>query len=517
MAKYLLPHAQTKGNDDALIDERGSTSWLELNNRVNQLIAAMRAIKLEAGDVIGIFSGNCREYFEIVAAASHAGVTYVPINWHFTADELAYVTDNSGCKLLFIEDQFAHLADDLNEVQTVCIRGGSDSNGATAMHYEAWLEDHSSAEPENQAFGATMFYTSGTTGKPKGVKGKTASEGPPPIEILEMMSAGITGMLSIPAAGRTLLSGPVYHSAQWAFTFPLLVGGSTVVMRHGFDAAETLRLIDEHKITNTHFVPIQFKRMLSLDQASREAFDGSSLQVCWHGAAPCSPETKRAMIDWWGPIVGEYYGSTEGAIISVATAEEWLAKPGTVGKPSAIMEVTIMGENGISLPAGETGDVYVRNLMGSDFEYHNEEEKTAAAHASPGVYTFGDVGHIDADGYLFLSDRKIDMIISGGVNIYPAEVEGVLTAHPAVEDVAVFGIPNDEYGEEVKAAVCLKNGNHASDELSAALIDYCREQLAGYKAPKSIDYHDQLPRIESGKLAKATLRAPYWESSGRKI
>jgi long-chain acyl-CoA synthetase len=223
------------------------------------------------------------------------------------------------------------------------------------------------------------------------------------------------------------------------------------------------------------------------------------------------------MIDWWGPVVAEYYGSTEGSIVTTASAADWLERPGTVGKPSPLVEVTIRDENGEILPAGESGQIYVKNLMGSDFEYHNAPEKTAEVHLEPGVYTFGDIGYLDDDGYLYLSDRKIDMIISGGVNIYPAEIEAVLVTHPAVEDAAVFGIPNEEFGEEVKAAVKLRDGFSGDDDLTQALIAHCREHLAGYKAPRSVDYEDELPRHETGKLYKRLLRDRYWRGSSRTI
>ncbi|MFK7914239.1 MAG: AMP-binding protein [Pseudomonadales bacterium] len=514
MAKFTAIHAQARGSDQALIDERGETNWRDLNGRVNQIMAAFSAHGIAPGDTIAIFAGNCREYFELLTAANHAGIIYVPVNWHFTAEELAYVVDDAGCKALFIEDQFIDLATELSGIKRIGIRAIRDG----FEDYEQWLGAQPDAEPEFQAMGGPMFYTSGTTGRPKGVKsGNPNAAGPPPIEAMQMMSAGLTGMLSIPADGTTLLCGPVYHSAQWAFSFLPLLAGSTVVMRHRFDSAEMLQIIDDHKVTNVHLVPTQFRRLLNLEDSARNSFKGDSLQIVWHGAAPCPPEVKRQMIDWWGPIVSEYYGSTEGSIVAMTSAEDWLQKPGTVGKPSPTVEIRVVDENGNDVPQGESGEIYVRNLMGTDFEYHNEPEKTKAAHLAPGVFTFGDIGYFDEDGYLFLSDRKIDMIISGGVNIYPAEVEGILATHPAVQDAAVFGIPNEEYGEEVKAAVCLKAGATADDAMSTDLIAFCRAHLAGYKAPKSVDYVDEMPRHETGKLYKRLLKDPYWEGSGRKI
>jgi long-chain acyl-CoA synthetase len=278
-----------------------------------------------------------------------------------------------------------------------------------------------------------------------------------------------------------------------------------------------LQVIDDHSVTNIHLVPTQFHRLLRLEDQHREQFSGDSLQVVWHGAAPCPPDVKRRMIDWWGPVISEYYGSTEGSIVTTANSEEFLERTGTVGKPTAMVELTIRDDDGKQLSAGESGQIYVRNLLGSDFEYHNEPGKTAEAHLEPGVFTFGDIGYLDDDGYLFLSDRKIDMIISGGVNIYPAEIEAVLVNHPAIEDAAVFGIPNEEFGEEVKGAVKLRAGFSPSDELTEQIIAHCRDHLAGYKAPRSIDYEDEFPRHETGKLYKRLLRDPYWKNSERNI
>jgi long-chain acyl-CoA synthetase len=324
-------------------------------------------------------------------------------------------------------------------------------------------------------------------------------------------------MLGTPDAGRTLLCGPLYHSAQWAFSNFPLGAGSSVVMRHKFDAAETLELIDAHEITNVHLVPTQFIRMLKLPEEQRNAFDGSSLRIVWHGAAPCPPDVKRRMIEWWGPIVTEYYGGTEGAIVSLIGAQEWLAHPTSVGKPVATIDVLVVDDAGRACETGQSGNLYLKSKIGMDFEYHKEPEKTAGAHLEPGVFTLGDIGFFDEEGYLHLSDRKIDMIISGGVNIYPAEIEGVLIGHTAVRDVAVFGIPDEEFGEQVKAAVELAPGHAASPELAEELMAYCRDHLAGYKTPRSIDFEEQLPRHPTGKLYKRLLRDPYWEGMERRI
>lgn len=524
MATLIAPFAEQNPDTAALTDEFGETNWADFNQRVNRLVNALRSAGLKTGDAFGVVSGNRREYFEAFTAATHGGWLLAPINWHLVAEEVAYVLADSGAKAFLFDTRFATLAQatlersecpSLNAIVAI----GSDVLADADTHiiaYEEFLSSASAAEPEDQTLGGPMFYTSGTTGKPKGVKSALSQTGAP-VETMKMMGEGMSGMLSIAPGGRSLLVGPVYHSAQWAFSFLPMMAGSSVVMRHKFDAAETLELIDSHKITNTHLVPTQFTRMVRLDDDVKANFDGSSLSVVWHGAAPCPPKIKRAMIEWWGPVVSEYYGSTEGSIVTTVTAEDWLSRPGTLGKPTPITEIIVIRDDGSRADIGESGQLYVRNLMGSDFEYHNDPEKTANAHLEPGVYTFGDIGYVDEDGYLFMSDRKIDMIISGGVNIYPAEIEGVLISHEAVVDAAVFGVPNEEFGEEVKAAVELAAGVIPGQALAEDLIAYCREHLAGFKAPRSVDFEEKLPRHPTGKLLKRLLRDKYWEDAGRSI
>ena len=519
MTYFCAKHAALDPGRIALIDERGATNWQVLSENTNRLLHQLRADGIQTGDTIAVIAGNCREYFEILMAATHGGLLCVPVNWHFTADELAYVIKDSGTKVLFVEDRFVDIARSARDehgmdqlTRIVQVRGAP----CELTYYAHWRALGSSAEPENQGLGGPMFYTSGTTGRPKGVRSSSTKPGGP-LASMEMMGAGLSAMLSIPADGRTLLCGPVYHSAQWAFSFLPLIAGSTVVMRHKYDAEETIKLIDAHAITNVHMVPTQFHRLLRAPEKARQTFKGEALKVVWHGAAPCPHEVKRQMIEWWGPVVQEYYGSTEGSIVSTATAQDWAQRPGTVGKPSPLVEITIRGDDGSILETGQHGQIYVKNRMGTDFEYHNAPEKTKSVHLEPGVFTFGDIGYFDADGYLYLSDRKIDMIISGGVNIYPAEIEGVLQMHPAVQDAAIFGIPNEEFGEEVKGAVTLIAGTSASPELAEELIQWVRARLAGYKAPRSIDFEAEMPRHETGKLYKRLLRDRYWQNSERKI
>lgn len=520
MAETLRPFSEERPEDVALVDESGATTWAELNARVNQLIHALRALGLKSGDSFAVLVGNRREFFEICLAAAHGSWFVVPVNWHWVPEELAYVLENSDARVLFVEPRFSQTAaealarNDAPALLATIGLGEAPHDGFTA--YEPFLAAESAEEPEKQGAGAPMFYTSGTTGRPKGVRSGMLQPGAP-VAVFKLIAARICQVMGLPERGVTLLEGPAYHSAQWAFSFfPLLCGGS-VVMRHQFGAQETLELIDRYRVTNLHLVPTQFVRMLKLDDDVRARFDGSSLKTVLHGAAPCPPEVKRRMIDWFGRRITEYYGATEGAIISTITADDWLSKPGSLGKPLDHIEIIVVKDGGERAGLGEPGQLYFRSRLGGDFEYYKDAEKTAAAHLEPGVYTFGDVGFVDEDGHLFMSDRKIDMIISGGVNIYPAEIEGVLVAHPAVSDAAVFGIPNEEFGEEVKAAVELVPGREASEALARELTAYCREHLAGYKAPRSIDFEEALPRHPTGKLYKRLLRDRYWKGAGRQI
>jgi len=523
LIRSLIDAAPDTVHDPALVDDDGTTSWGRLDDRVDRLINHLRdTAGIAAGDRIALLSGNRREAFEVLVAAAHMGIMVVPINWHFAADEVEYVVSDSEAKLIVTDPTYAVNATGLMVPE---LRFGE--------QYEAALDAARAGQPSDQTMGGVMFYTSGTTGRPKGVRNTAFAGGVPP-EVYQLMAAGMVN-IGFPPRGRTLLCGPHYHSAQWAFSFFPLIGGSSIVLQRSFVPDQTLELIDRHAITNVHLVPTQFVRLLRVDPERRAAFSGDSLQLVLHGAAPCSPTVKHQMIEWWGPKVTEYYGATEGGVVSVITAEEWLAKPGSVGKPMANMIVKIVPEvhDDDGQPAGhateatppaafgpagfQEGVIHVRNAMGTDFEYLNEPGKTAEAHSEPGMFTLGDIGYLDDDGYLYLSDRKIDMIISGGVNIYPAEIEGVLAGHPAVVDVAVFGVPDEEFGEQVKAAVQLVEGASWDAEVEGSLVALAREKLAGYKVPRSFDVVDVMPRSEAGKLLKRQLRTPYWDAAGRKI
>ena len=540
MALMTFAAAARLGQATAITDEFGSCTWVALNERVNGLIRGFQAAGLRPGDRLVMFAGNSRAAFELMIAAHHAGLSYVPVNWHFTAAELAHVLVDANALALFTDSQFSEIAQQALRLvpQTAqrlrlwaCTQTFPSLPKRPALQepiplgtvppsftdFESFIAQHAdTSEPSGQAVGGPMFYTSGTTGKPKGVL-RVASGTPAPMASLERMANGAMTMLQLPHDGTTLLAGPYYHSAQWSFSFIPLLAGASLVMTHRFDAGRTLELIDHHHITHVHLVPTQFTRLLRLDGGVKAQFKGTSLQRVWHGAAPCPPPAKREMITWWGPCIHEYYGSTEGAIVTGISSSDWLQRPGSVGQVINLTDVFILRDDDSPAAAGEHGTIYMRHRLGLGLRYHNDPHKTEAAHRGAGLFTTGDVGWMDADGFLYLTDRKIDMIISGGVNIYPAEIEAVLSTHRAVQDVAVIGVPNTEFGEEVKAIVLLNPGVTGDSELVEALIQHCRDVLAGYKAPRTVEFRETFPRTETGKLQKRLLREPYWVNIGRNI
>ena len=525
MAVLTSEFAEVRGNEVALIDDTRSVTWSELDDRVNRLVNGMRDAGLEAGDTIAVVVGNQCEWFELAQACAHGGWTYVPVNGHWVADELAYVYEDAKAVAIFVDQRFegpvaAALKDARGASVKLLVGINCDSsavvrNDARFVEYESIISGASAEEPVDQKLGGPMFYTSGTTGRPKGVRSFLSGGMAMTPDIMKLVASGFSNFLPIP--GRTMLCGPFYHSAQWAFSFFPMLGGSSVVMQHKYDSAAMLGLIDQHQCTNVHLVPTQMKRLLDLPDEVKASFVGASLSTVWHGAAPCPPAVKRGLIEWWGPKITEYYGSTEGSIISTVSSVEWLEKGGSVGKPLDNVEVLVIGDDGVHMPEGKEGTLYFRNKMGTDFSYHNDEAKTRDAHLEPGVFTTGDVGYLDSDGYLWLSDRKIDMIISGGVNIYPAEIEGVIAVYPGVEDVAVIGVPDEEFGESVKALVQVSEGTEGDAAFAARITAHCREFLAGYKSPRSVDFVAHIPRTGTGKIQKAPLRAPYWEGHTRRI
>lgn len=464
---------------------------------------------LRPDDSLAIFADNHRSYLEAFWAVTRSGMCFTTINRYLTAPEAAYIVNDCGAKVLLASPAVRDVAVEmLPMLQGAPIRLMFDETAEGFENYEATIAPYPAEPLEHQPRGSTLLYSSGTTGKPKGVKRQPTAGDITENDIIgELLLGGIFGFN---ADSVYLSPAPMYHSAPLAFTTGTQSLGGTVVMMDRFDPQDALRYIENYSITHSQWVPTMFSRMLKLDDAQRTAHDLSSHQVAVHAAAPCPVGVKQAMISWWGPILHEYYAGTELNGFCYVNSDDWLAHPGTVGKP-LIGVIRICDDDGNEVPTGEVGTIYFEREE-QPFEYHNDPEKTAdSRHPDHSLWsTLGDMGRVDEEGFLYLTDRQSFMIISGGVNIYPQEIEDSLVLHPSVGDVAVFGIPNEEFGEEVKAVVQPISGVEGTDELGRELIEYCREHLAHYKVPRSIDFMDELPRLETGKLYKRLLRDAYW-------
>ncbi|SCX33365.1 acyl-CoA synthetase [Mycolicibacterium fluoranthenivorans] len=505
-------HATSDPERPAVImAESGRTlTYGELERSSASIASALHGMGLRRGDVVALLSDNTVEAFEVYWAAIRSGLYITAVNWHLAADEAAYIVSDCGARVLFASAGVRGLAEEIVAL-TPQVGYRYSYGGQIAGHqpYDVLIDDRFEAL-RDQPRGTEMLYSSGTTGRPKGIK--------PVLLDIQVDEPGdpLVGMLAhafgISAGDRYLSPAPVYHAAPLKWCGGVQALGGTVVLMEKFDATAALTAIQAHRITVTQMVPTMFIRMLQLPEDVRHSFDTSTLRLAVHAAAPCPPDVKQAMIDWWGPILVEYYGATEGHGVTVVTTPEWLNKRGSVGR-AALGTLHICDDEGVELGPGDVGTVYFEREQ-APFEYHNDPEKTSSAR-HPGHdnwSTVGDVGYLDEDGYLFLTDRKAFMIISGGVNIYPQEIENVLALHPKVSDVAVIGVPHPEMGEQVKAVIELRDGWSGTDELAAELIDYVRERIAHYKAPRSVDFVDELPRLATGKLAKRKLQQRYAEA-----
>jgi long-chain acyl-CoA synthetase len=505
VVQLLAELAASRGTGRAVADERRTLDWAGLNSRVNQWVRVLRDGGLSTGDMIAIVTGNRVETFEVLLACLHTGVTVVPVNWHLVEPEIAYLLADSGSRAVLVDEVRAPTVARVLHGSTVdcpvrMVTGSVDVHGFDAV--EPVLARAGWDEPPGQCCGSVMLYTSGTTGAPKGVVNGVFRLGEPVARVGRLLSyAGL--VLGIPAGSRGLLAGPWYHSAQLFFALLPMLRGCELLIRERFDPAETLRLIDDESVAVCHLVPTQFVRLLRLPGHVRRSFRGTSLRRVWHGGGPCAPEVKRRMIEWWGPVIVEYYAATEGGLVTLIEADEWLAKPGSVGKAIPPTRIHIAGPDGEELPPGCVGRVFFRRALAQDFRYHRAPEKTRAAHLGPGVYTYGELGYLDDDRYLFLTGREHHTIVSGGVNIYPAEIEAALLSHDAVQDAAVVGIPDEEYGERVLAVVELTGDRLAAADAPAVLERHCRTRLAGFKVPRSWRLVDRLPRDETGKLRRS--------------
>lgn len=489
------------------------TSYGELAAKADAYGRGLQDLGLETGDVVVVLQPNGVELLAAYFAAIQSGLYVVMVNWHLVGPEVAYILSDSDAKAFIAHERFAEVAIAAADEAGLAESGRFAVGRIDGFSDVRELGAGGEGRPRNRTAGSPMLYTSGTTGRPKGVRRPLTGADP------DEVPAAASGFFAIfglkPFDDHVHLCGsPLYHTAVLNFVAISIQLGHTVVLMDRWDPEEMLRLIERHRVTHTHVVPTQLRRLLALPAEVRDKYAVSSLRNVIHGAAPCPHEVKRRMLEWWGPVVTEYYAATEGGGTAI-TGEEWLRKPGSVGRPWPKSVIKILDEEGRELPPGEPGTVYMK-MGGSKFEYHRDQAKTAKARAGD-LFTLGDVGFLDEDGYLFLHDRKNDMIISGGVNIYPAEIENELVMHPKVADVAVFGVPHEDWGEVIKAVVEPAEGVEPDDELTGELLAYARERLAKFKLPKSIDYAAQLPRDPNGKLYKRKLRDPYWEGRERVI
>ncbi len=487
-------------------------SYRELDRASNRLAHLLRAEGLVPGDHIAILMENNARFLEVAWAAQRSGLYYTAANSHLRPGEVQYILDDCGAKALVTSSAMGAAigALDLSRVPLrLCI--GGDLPGFAS--YEASTASQPSTPVPDECEGREMLYSSGTTGRPKGVQKQLPLT---PLGDISAVPVIIASRMALSGAGPGavyLSPAPLYHSAPLVYCMSMTRLGATVVIMERFDATECLDLISRHRVSHAQFVPTMFTRLMALPPEVRRRYDVSSLRYVVHAAAPCPVALKKQMLDWWGPIIHEYYAGTEDVGSTWITAEEWLEHPGSVGRP--VEPAHIIGPDGSELPVGGEGVVYFEG--GRPFEYHNNPDATSSMTDARGWRTLGDIGRLDQDGYLYLTDRSADMVISGGVNIYPRETENVLAGHPLVADVAVIGVPDAEMGESVKAVVELRDGSRGGPELETELITYCQDRLAKFKCPRSVDFTDALPRDPNGKLYKRLLKDKYWEGHATRL
>jgi len=515
---YPGTHAAVAGDRPAIIMGGSGevVTYAELHDRACRFANLLGSLGLRPGDHIALGLENNAWFLPLVWGAHYAGLYYTAFSTRLTSEEAAYVVSDCGASVLVISDGLsdlaATLADVTPQVEHRYIIGSQRVNGYESLNDA--LMGVSPLEPVGAVEGQDMLYSSGTTGRPKGVKAALRSE---PLGTPDTLFLLVAGLFGANASTVYLSPAPLYHAAPLRFSMQVQRAGGTVVVMEKFEASAALALIERHGVTFGQFVPTMFVRMLKLDDSVRNRFNVSSLEVAVHAAAPCPVPVKHAMIDWWGPVIHEYYAGTEGNGFVYANSVDWLAHPGTVGQAvSGILH--IVNDEGEELPAGESGTVFFESE--AKFEYHNDPDKTSQSYDTRGWSTLGDVGYLDDDGFLHLTDRKAYMIITGGVNVYPQEAENVLTMHPDVVDVAVFGIPDDDFGERVHAVVqpvSMPSSDQEAAALAALLVAYCKQHLADVKCPRAVDFREELPRHPTGKLYKRLLKDEYWADSGRTI
>ncbi len=494
--------ATEKPGATAIHDPHGTRSFFDVNANANRIVRLLRAYGLKAGDSVALMCSNRAEFVEVLNATLRGGYRFTPVNWHLTAEEVEYIINDCEAQALFAEPRYPAALTASAPAVRLKVAIGAAATGF--LPYAGTLGQFDGADIDEPALGGSMLYTSGTTGRPKGVYRRT------------------NAVLVLPTPGEPddvqLCAGPAYHAAPLAFDVRSAMNqGNPLVFLDRWNSEGVLAAIDRHSVTRAHMVPIMFQRLLALPEAVKAKYDISSLRYLIHGAAPCPPEVKKAMIDWVGPILHEYYAGSEGGVGFLIDSHEWLAKPGTVGRLPAPDAVKLLDENGEEIHERDRpGTIYFKVSAISPFEYFKDPAKTASAHRD-GYFTLGDVGYLDRDDYLFLTGRTAECIISGGVNIYPQEIDNEIIKHPAVEDSCAIGVPSEEWGEEVKVVVTLHPWQAPSDALAAEILAFARERLAGYKTPRTLEFVDELPRNPAGKIQRGKVRAPYWAGRSRQI
>ena len=504
-------HARRTPDRLAILSPNGNRTWRQLNERANKLVHLFRKRGLEPGDGVALLAHNGPEFAEVWAATQRSGLRLTAVNWHQSPEIIAYVIDNCDAKALLASGRFTTGAIEAARASgklTVKLAFAGAIEGFE--DYEAAIAAESAENIEDAQPGSTMLYTSGTTGRPKGVYRKTR-----PVVSQLTNVCNETAKWNA-ATDISLLTGPLYHAAPLGINFVIPINaGVAVLLMDKWDAEETLRLIDKHKATHTHIVPTMMHRMLQLPEATRKKYDVSSMRWVIHGAAPCPAHVKQSMMDWLGPVIYEYYSSTEGGGVFVGP-HEWLRKPGTVGKPVPGVEIKLLDNDGNPVGQGQEGLIYVKAPATGRFEYYKEQAKTESSYRGD-WFTLGDMGRLDAEGDLFLTGRTAELIISGGVNIYPVEIDEVLIRHEGVADAAVVGVPNEDWGEEIKAVVELKPGWRPSADTAQSILDFARDKLPGFQRPRTVEFVDALPRNAAGKVLRAQVRAPYWKGRSKSI
>ncbi|MFN3512833.1 MAG: AMP-binding protein [Phenylobacterium sp.] len=501
--------AKVKPDAVAVHDPSGRTKTFgEVNANANRLARLLRQRGLKAGDSLALVCSNRAEFIEVLSATLRTGIRITPVNWHLTADEIAYIIQDCEAKALVGEARVATVGPAAAQCPNLAVKLAVGGAIDGFEDYDATLAPLDGSDIPDPVLGNQMMYTSGTTGRPKGVFR------PAPVVTPQNMYA-LRGY--DPETSVQMCAGPAYHAAPLAFDVRAAMGaGVPLVFIDKWDSELVLRTIAEKKVTHFHLVPIMFQRLLALPDEVKARYDVSHVKYIVHGAAPCPPEVKMAMIEWFGPVLSEYYAGSEGGAGFTITSEEWLQKPGSVGKRPALLGSKILDESGNECPPGVAGTIYHQLPPGGGFTYYKDEAKTQANRVGD-YFTMGDVGYFDEDGYLFLTGRNAETIISGGVNIYPQEVDNELIKHPAVADSATVGVPHDEWGEQVKAVILLKPGYEPSEELAQEILEFGRANLPGFKVPRSLDFVTELPRSEAGKIQRNKVRAPYWEGRARQI